>query len=193
MARPGTLRIISGTAGGIRLNFPASVKVRPTADRVRESLFNIIGAAVIEARVLDLFAGTGAFGIEALSRGAAHAAFVEKKRAAAVVIRENLQKTHLADKAAVIIANAFDAPHTLAVEKPFSIIFLDPPYRFSADCSPGTRMANLIERLATPDILTPDGTLILEHDSKSAVPESFAKLNLTDRRRYGTTSLSIYA
>jgi len=193
MSRPGTLRIISGTAGGIRLNFPASVEVRPTADRVRESLFNILGAVVVDARVLDLFAGTGAFGIEALSRGAARAVFVEKKRAAAAVIRENLRKTHLSDRAAVITADAFGAPQAIAGEEPFSIIFLDPPYRLSADCSPGTRMAKLIEHLAAPDILAPNGMLILEHDSTSAVPESFAALKLSDRRRYGTTSVSIYA
>jgi len=192
MPRPGTLRIIAGTAGGLRLTCPKGLNIRPTADRVRESVFNILSGAVTDARVLDLFAGSGAFGIEALSRGARECVFVERRRDCAAAIRENLGKTSLADRAEVVLADAFGFPGEVQITEPFDVIFLDPPYRFSADCTEGSRVAGLISRLAEPDILAPGGRIVFEHGSKARVPEMFGAADLTTRRRYGTTSVSFY-
>jgi len=193
MSRPGTLRIIGGTAGGLRLTCPKTVKIRPTADRVRESVFNILAGAVSDARALDLFAGSGAFGIEALSRGARRCLFVERRAPCVAAIRENLRKTGLTDRAEVILADAFGFPGDACIAEPFDIIFLDPPYRFTMQCTPDSRISSLIGRVAAPDILAPGGRIILEHDSKARAPDAFPQTTLTDRRKYGTTSVSFYA
>lgn len=192
MPRPGTLRIISGTAGGLRLTCPKGADIRPTADRVRESVFNILADAVSDARVLDLFAGTGAFAIEALSRGARECVLVERRRPCAAAIRENLAKTGFADRAELIVADAFAFPGDADLAAPFDIIFLDPPYRFSDACPPGSRVARLIGGLAAPELLAPGGRIIFEHGSKADVPDAFGAAALTDRRRYGSTSISFY-
>ena len=191
MGRPGTLRIIAGSLGGIRLAFPKEVKIRPTADRVREAVFNILAGRADDARVLDLFAGTGAYGLEALSRGAAQCIFVEKHRACVAAIRENLEKTRLAEKATVVPADAFSfVKKELPAAQPFDLIFIDPPYRFSQDSSAGSRMAGLMAGLAAPGVLAPGGVIILEHASTAAVSEAFGLLRCHSRRHYGTTDVS---
>lgn len=124
------MRVIAGTAKGLRL---ASVPdgTRPLSDRAREGLFSSLGTEVVDARVLDLFAGTGAVGIEALSRGAAHATFVDAAPRAIAVIRENLRRTGLAEKAAVVRS---DARRSLASHAgAFDLVFLDPPYAIAPD------------------------------------------------------------
>jgi 16S rRNA (guanine966-N2)-methyltransferase len=193
MARKGTLRIIAGSAGGLRLACPKGVKIRPTADRVRESVFNILGGRVAGARGLDLFAGTGAFGIEALSRGARECVFVERYGVVAAAIRRNLAATGLADRATVIVADAFSFHRKLQIDEPFGIIFLDPPYRSSIACLRGGRIAELVRRLAEPTILAPGGTIIFEHSSRARLPDAFDGAALTDRRSYGTTAVSFYS
>jgi len=194
MRRPGTLRIIAGSARGIRLAFPKGAEVRPTADRIREAIFNILADRVIEARVLDLFAGTGAFGIEALSRGASEAVFVENNRACVAAIRENLEKTRFSDQAAVIVAGALSFPHAAAPPVgPFDIIFLDPPYHLSRTCEQGSRMARLMARLGTPHLLATGGIVVFEHASMAKVPDEFGSVRRSDRRDYGSTAVSFYS
>ena len=193
MRRPGTLRIIAGTARGTRLAFPKGGEVRPTADRIREAIFNIIAGRVADARVLDLFAGTGAFGIEALSRGARECVFVENNRSCVAAIRENLEKTGFTGQGVVVVAGALCFPHDDAQPgEPFDIIFLDPPYRLSHNSEPSSRIARLMERLGTPRVLAADGLVILEHASGAKVPDEFGSLRCSDRRNYGSTEVSFF-
>ena len=192
MGRQGTLRVIAGSAGGLRLAYPKDVEIRPTADRVREAIFNILGDRVADARVLDLFAGTGAFGVEALSRGAAWCLFVERHRGCIAAINDNLRKTNLSDRAEVVCANAFKFPGTREMPLPFDIIFLDPPYRFSQNCEPGSEIAGLLERLGSPDVLAAGGLTVVEHASNAIVPEQLPGLVLLDGRRYGSTGVSFF-
>jgi len=191
-SRRGTLRIIAGTAGGLRLSCPKSDRIRPTTDRVREAIFNILGGRVVNARVLDLFAGTGAFAIEALSRGARSAVLVEQNRSFAHIIRRNLDHTRLADRARLIAADAFAFPGGQEVEQPFDIIFLDPPYRLSMTCAPGDRLANLADRITAPRILATGGILVFEHSSAATLPHVFGRCALARRRNYGAAAASFY-
>jgi len=193
VGRPGTLRVIAGSAGGLRLACPREAHIRPTADRVREAIFNILGAAVTDARVLDLFAGSGAYGIEALSRGAAACVFVERSRVCAAAIAGNLRATRLAGQGRVIAADALAFPgERLQPGEQFDLVFLDPPYRHIAGSSPDSRLTALIERLALLGVLAPSGTLVYEHASAAEVPGSFRGVVLKSRRRYGSTSVSFY-
>ena len=123
------MRVIAGSARSLPLKTVPTDRVRPTTDRIKETLFNMIAGEIPGARMLDLFAGSGAIGIEALSRGASEAVFVERDRAALSCIKENLQFTKLMDRARVLPLDVFRALDLLETEgKPFSLIFMDPPY-----------------------------------------------------------------
>ncbi len=122
------MRVISGSARGTSLITIPGLETRPTTDRIKETLFNILQNELYDRRFLDLFAGSGAIGIEALSRGAACAVFVEQSKKAADCIRKNLEKTHFADKALIYEQEVSGALKRLAYEKPFDLIFMDPPY-----------------------------------------------------------------
>ena len=128
-----SIRVVAGSAKGRRLAAPAGVLTRPTPNRVREAVFNSLYSldAIGGARVLDLFAGTGALGIEALSRGAAEAVFVERDQAVAEVLRNNLEVTHLADAATVMVADV-DAALSALARRRFDVALVDPPYAFDA-------------------------------------------------------------
>jgi 16S rRNA (guanine966-N2)-methyltransferase len=130
------LRIIGGTWRGRKLRFPAAALIRPTPDRVRETLFNWLGARVTGARCLDLFAGSGALGLEALSRGAAHVTFVECNAAAARGLRERLVEWGATDRARVVRSDA--AKFLAGAAEPFDLVFLDPPFasRLLAEVAP---------------------------------------------------------
>jgi 16S rRNA (guanine(966)-N(2))-methyltransferase RsmD len=178
------MRIIAGRARGIHLVAPKGLEIRPTLDRVRESLFSILSPRLEGARFLDLFAGTGANGIEALSRGASAATFVDEDRRALDVVRDNLTRTRLESKAQVLKARL---PQDLRlVDGLYDIIFADPPYAF-AD------YAALIEGIAGRQLLTHDGLFILEHDRRCPVPETDAPWTRVREARYGDTVLSFYA
>ncbi len=120
------MRVIAGAAKGRRLVTPRGTTTRPSTDRLRESLFGTLGERVVDANVLDLFAGSGALGIEALSRGAAHATFVERDAAALAVIRQNLESTGLADRS--MIARGDVASFLRLAMDRFDVVFCDPPY-----------------------------------------------------------------
>ena len=176
------MRVIAGTAGGLALVAPRGSATRPIADRVKEALFAILGERVIDARVLDLYAGSGAVGIEALSRGAAHADFVETDRRALVAIRENLERIGLAALASV---HAMDVLRYL--EEPqnqgFAIAFLDPPYVERAILAP-------LERLVAN--LVPDAMVVVKHHWRTEFPEPLG-LDTWRLRRFGETSLTFLA
>lgn len=128
------MRVIAGTARRLQLVTPKGMETRPTTDRIKETLFNILQNDLPGSRFLDLFAGSGGIGIEALSRGAAEAVFADNSKEALSCIRENLTRTHLADKAMVLGQDCVSAVRTLgAKKKQFDIIFMDPPYQLGAE------------------------------------------------------------
>jgi len=164
---------------------PKGPGLRPTSDRVKEALFSILSPALVGARFLDLYAGTGAIGIEALSRGAEQAAFVEPHAASLRVLRANLERCGLAAQAAIYpctVAAFFK--RSPAGERPYDVVFADPPYRDGDDA------AVLLSALQAGSRLQPTATVILEHDSKAE--PAIAGLSLVRRYRYGDTTLSLF-
>lgn len=122
------MRVIAGSARSIPLKPVKGDKTRPTTDRIKETLFNILNPYLYDAYVLDLFAGAGGLGIEALSRGAKKAVFVDKSKEAVKIIKENLSKTHFSDDADIYTGDVLDMCATMNIEKPFDVIIMDPPY-----------------------------------------------------------------
>jgi len=175
------VRVVAGRFGGRRLVAPPGDATRPTSDRVRESLFSVLGPSTEGARVLDLYAGTGALGIEALSRGAAAAVFVDRAPAAIKAIRANLEA--LGIEADVRRMHARAALRTAADSgEAYDLIFLDPPYRRSAEL--GRELSE-----ALPAVLAPGARVISESDRRDRLELS---LPLTDERRYGDTVIRIH-
>ena len=181
------MRIIAGSCRGIALasvgKGDAGAHLRPTTDRVRESLFNVLaggkfGDPITDARVLDLFAGTGALGLEALSRGAATACFVDDGRKAQSLIKQNIKITKQTDVARLIARDATRLPDN--TEPPFDLIFLDPPY------GKGLGSKALISAKAGGWI-APEALVVFEESTAQPAPEGFA---LLDQRRYGDTHVS---
>lgn len=179
------MRVIGGNWGGRRLlGPPRGAETRPTTDRVREAVFSALGARVDGARVLDLFAGTGAMGIEALSRGAAHADFVEIDRGLCQTIQTNLET--LEAPRSLWSIHRRDVRRALkALKGPWDLVFIDPPY------------GHLLERealagLAEGDLVRPGGTVVVEHASREtlALPSSASRFELVDARAYGDSTIS---
>jgi 16S rRNA (guanine966-N2)-methyltransferase len=154
------LRIIAGACKGHRLKAPAWAGLRPTSDKLRETLFNIVAPRVSDARVLDVFAGTGAVGLEALSRGAASAVFIESDRRAAALIAENAERCGVQNRC-IIIRDTAEHALQQPVGNPFDLIVLDPPYAFE----PLSQVMG-----AATHQLAPGGLLILEHASRRLPP-----------------------
>ncbi len=179
-----TLRIIAGELRGRRLRTIPGLKTRPTADRTREAVFNILGSAVCGAHVLDVFAGTGAFGLEAVSRGAASAFFIEIGREALGVLAVNIEACGLAERVSVI---RWDAGRNLNClnnrELKFDLVFLDPPYRRGL-------VAPALSNLYAARCLENGARLVVEHGADDPFPEPAAPYLLRDRRRYGKTLVS---
>ena len=182
----GTLRVIAGALKGKKLASPKGRGIRPTSDRTREAVFNILGDRVRGASVLELFAGTGAFSIEALSRGAARAVMLERSREALALIDRNLTACRLKARALVIrwdITRNLDCLNAMAGQ--FDLVFLDPPYR------QGT-LAPTLQHLIACGALAPGASVVIEHDPRETVPEQCAHLRLTDRRKYGKALVSFF-
>jgi 16S rRNA (guanine(966)-N(2))-methyltransferase RsmD len=178
-------RVIAGTARGIRLAAPGS-GTRPLGDRVKQTLFAILEPDLPGANVLDLFAGSGAAGIEALSRGAAHATLVEHDKAAAAVIAANLDRTHVADRARVVRADALAwlrGPEA-ARGGPFGVVVLDPPY-----AEPGI-LADALAALG-PHV-PPGGRVVAKHFWRDPPPAEVGLLASERERRFGETTLTFY-
>jgi len=177
------MRVIAGSAGGIRLAVPKS-GVRPTMDRVKAAIFSSLGEAVIGARVLDLFAGSGALGIEALSRGAASAIFVEDERQSTQAIEKNLAKTNL--KARVRQQDVFDFLRQRSNPEKFEIIFADPPSeKFQHGKSYTEKLLNNED---LPQLLESDGIFVLEKWPGEDLPES-EFWRVVRQKAYGATEV----
>lgn len=177
------MRVIAGTARGRRLKELEGMDTRPTTDKVKESMFNILQFDLEGRRVLDLFAGTGQLGIEALSRGAAFAAFVERRPDAVRLIRENLAATEFTGQARVVQG---DSQEFLAgLREKFDIILLDPPYEAGL-------LEPVLERIAGFDILSPHGIIVAEHPAGNTMPELPAPYVLYRTYRYGRIALTIW-
>jgi 16S rRNA (guanine(966)-N(2))-methyltransferase RsmD len=185
MAEAG--RVIAGSARGRRLRAPGE-GTRPFGDRVKQTLFAILEPDLPGARVLDLFAGSGAGGIEALSRGAAAAIFVERDAAAARVIDENLRATGLSEKARVIRGDAIAYLKTAATNAPFDLVLLDPPYAESG------LMEAALARLGAADqpLLASDAWVVAKHFWRTPPPPAAGLLASVRNRRFGETALTFY-
>ena len=179
------MRVVSGSAKGKKLQSVPGKIIRPIADRVKEALFSILGDWVIDTRMLDLFAGTGAVGIEALSRGGQHATFVEKAPAAQRVIQANLKLTDLADRATLIRGDAFKVLTSDQLH-PFDIIYVAPPQYKGL----WHKALSLID--ARPHLLTEDGVAIVQIHPKELEAIALTHLTLYDQRKYGSTLLCFY-
>lgn len=181
------MRVIAGIAKGRRLKAPAGRKVRPTADRVKEALFSVLEDRVKGSRVLDLYAGAGGLGIEAISRGAAKAVMVESSPAALAAIAANLEITGFSERARVIKGRAEAAVRSI-LEKgsSFDLIFMDPPYKIS-----GSELERIFDSLIKRDLVTSRSLLILESSSRKP-PQDFAGFVIKSLRVYGDTSLIFY-
>jgi 16S rRNA (guanine966-N2)-methyltransferase len=183
------VRVIAGEAGGLRLVAPKGDRTRPTADRVKESLFSALGSRIAGASVLDLYAGSGALGIEALSRGARVAVLVDRAEAATVAIRANLASTRMADRArvvrrpveAVLRANP-------PGEAPFDLVFVDPPYAQA----PGV-VAAVLDGLAAADWATAEASIVVEGAVGAARPAWPAGWDATWERASGGTLVTVLA
>lgn len=190
------MRIIGGTARGRRLQTPAKstakysgqATIRPTADRAREALFSIIGREIVNATVLDLYAGTGSLGLEALSRAAKQAVFVDSSPEAVRIINKNVELCGFSDRATVLKRDLSKGLSFLTKQLPdisFSIIFIDPPYRKGLSLK-------MLQELANIDILSSGALVIVEEDAQTEMVSMVADLNLVDHRRYGDTGFWLY-
>ena len=179
------MRIITGKARGLRLNVPKNYDVRPTADRVKESLFNILGTKVNGAQVLDVFAGSGNLGLEAWSRGAAAVLFVDNSRTSLRLTESNIKKCRAEAECDILLCDAPGALERLSKKgKRFDLIFADPPYNKEL-------LQKVLAGLSNYPVLAEAGWLIMEHSAHDAVdafvPEGYV---LFRRQKYGETCLS---
>jgi 16S rRNA (guanine966-N2)-methyltransferase len=181
------MRLTGGSDRGRRIRAPRGLGTRPTAAKVREALFNILGPPP-EGAVLDLFAGTGALGLEALSRGVGRVVFIERDRSALTALRDNLKELGFQDRSTVIAADVRTSLRRLSAsmnsEDRFSWVFMDPPYANETE----SILAEMTER----NMLTGCAVVVVEHDRRHRPPASVGALFLTDRREYGETELSFY-
>ena len=177
------MRVITGKARGVQLKTPDGMLTRPTADRVKEALFSIINFDIPGSHVLDLFGGTGQLGIEALSRGAERAVFVDSREDACRLIRENLKRTKLLEAASVIRSDYAD--YLSRCTEKFSIIFLDPPYAEEY-------LEKSLKRISEIDILQTDGIIVTERPLGKELPWEFDGYQRSKDYKYGKTLLTIY-
>ena len=177
------MRVISGTARGRRLGELEGMETRPTTDRVKEALFNIVQLEVPGRKILDLFGGTGQLGIEALSRGAEHCTFVDQRSDAVTLIKNNLKVTDLAGKGRVVQGDSLGFLQNCGEQ--FDVIFLDPPYR--ADL-----LERAVEAIAAFDILREHGIMVCESALDKVLPTLNAPYERGKEYRYGKIKLTIY-
>jgi 16S rRNA (guanine966-N2)-methyltransferase len=180
------VRVISGQAKGRPLKAVPGNTTRPTTDKVKEALFSIIGPYFDGDRVLDLFAGTGGLAIEALSRGAGSAVFVDANQRSIEVVRRNLDATKLGDRAEVYRSDARKAVKALEKKgQPFDLLFLDPPYAVT-DCDA------ILQDLADRGLVADQAVAVVEHSTDVSYPEEFGGYRRKRHAVYGETALSVY-
>ena len=185
------MRVIAGKYKGRKLNSPDNYDIRPTSDKAKEACFSILTPVIYGSRVLDLFAGTGSLGIEALSRGAESCCFADSSRAALNLIKSNLEHCGVEEETKVlagdyrkIITNLSARIEDGLMEK-FDIILLDPPYGKGL-------LEDALEMISENEILAEEGVIIAEHRKEEELPDTIGRLNEEKERRYGIVKLSIY-
>ena len=178
------MRVIAGAFKGRNLKSPPSMQVRPTSDRLRETLFNVIAGRVPESRFLDLCAGSGAVGIEALSRGAAHATFVDRSRKSCQLIESNLDLCRVPEEQRDIYCAEVVEFVKQNPSNPWDLIFLDPPYKED--------YIRLLEVLGSARVLNDNGLLVVEHHHKTQLPETTGNLRRTRVLKQGDSALTFY-
>jgi len=186
MKRGTAVRVISGSAKGRPLKAVPGMGTRPTTDKVKEAIFSMIGPYFTGGSALDLFAGTGGLGIEALSRGIEAAVFVDADKKSVEVVRANLQAARLEDRAEVYRNDASRALKALGKRQArFDLVFLDPPYKM-------TTIADLIRSMLETELLVEGATIVVEHDSANRFEEQIGTASLIKHADYGDTAVSIY-
>jgi 16S rRNA (guanine966-N2)-methyltransferase len=185
------MRVIAGTYRSRILKSLKGLALRPTSDRLRETLFNVLGSGIQDSRFLDVFAGTGAVGIEALSRGADYVSFIENQAPSAALIRKNLTALKVHSGVAVICADAIRGLETLeakvkAGDPAYDYIFIDPPYAATADYS------RVLQKIGVSNLLAQSGIVIVEHRKTFDLAESFGTLKRVRILRQGDAALSFY-
>ena len=180
------LRVISGKVRGLKLDTPKNEYVRPTTDRVKESLFNIINPYIIDSNVLDLFAGTGSLGIECLSRGASSATFVDVSKESINIVKSNIKKARVENESIILNLDFKNAIDRLKIQnKKFDIIFMDPPYYKNM-------FIDALSNIDEADLLCDDGIIVVEHDTKDKFVDNIGRLEKTRDKKYGNTTLTFY-
>ena len=180
------MRVISGKARGLKLDTPKNLDVRPTTDRVKESLFNIINPYIRESNILDLFAGTGSLGIECLSRGAKNCVFVDKSKDSIGIVKSNVKKARVDNESTILNIDFKDAVKRVSVQnQKFDVIFMDPPYyeNMFIDCLKSIDELNLLKE---------DGLIVVEHDTKDLFDDSIGRLYKSREKKYGNTTITFY-
>lgn len=180
------MRVISGKVRGLKLDTPKNEDVRPTTDRVKESLFNIINQYVMDSNVLDLFAGTGSLGIECLSRGALSATFVDVSKDSINIVKSNVKKSRFENESTILNIDFKSAIDRLKVQnKKFDIIFMDPPYYKNM-------FIDALSAIDDANLLDEDGIIVVEHDTKDKFVDNIGRLEKTKEKKYGNTTLTFY-
>ena len=178
------MRVIAGVAKGHRLKVPKGTTTRPATDLVRGAIFSILESIASDwEQVLDLFSGSGALGIEALSRGAGWVDFVERKPRCCAIIKENLEKTKLASKGHIYCCSVNKALSFL--DKEYSIILMDPPYSDSS-------IDSLVAQLATSKLVGTDTIMVVTHSPHLTLEPTYAPLNLVKEHRHGDSCIAVY-
>jgi RNA methyltransferase, rsmD family len=179
------VRVISGSARGLKLNTPGDDRVRPTTDRVKESMFNIVQDWVYDSQVLDLFAGSGALGIEALSRGASQAVFCDNSLDSIKIIKSNIEKARVVDRSQIVSGDFKRCLRDMeAKNQSFDMIFVDPPYYKEL-------FEEVLDTIRACKILKKDGIVIVEHDAKKPIGQ-VEGLEVYKEKKYGITMLTFY-
>jgi len=181
----GAVRIIAGTARGTKLDTIEGLNTRPTTDRVKENIFNMIQFEITGERVLDLFAGSGALGIEAASRGASEVILVESSVKCAKIIQSNIDKTRMNDKIRLFMKPVEQVLTSYKDQEPFHIIFMDPPYDKGF-------VIPTIESISDSNLLDETGMIVLEHRSDEVIPNDIKDFELSRTKKYGNTAISIF-
>ena len=182
------MRVIAGVRKGTKLVTPKVYWIRPTADRIKEFIFDYLGQhRVIDAIVLDLYAGTGSLGIEALSRGAKQATFVDHQKAAAQIIHKNLQLTHLETEARIVVSDAQRFVKSAAKQDTtYDLVFCDPPYERNL-------FAKSLDILDKANLLAKEGTIVFEHSAAESIQFNLQKLGVIETRKLGDTAVTFLA
>lgn len=180
------MRIITGSAKGTKLKGPRGSDTRPTSDRVKESIFNIMGNIIIDAKILDLFAGTGNLGLEALSRGAENAVFIDHNANSVEVIKDNAVHTKLLSKTEIFKNDVFKGMNKLEqLHRRFDLIFCDPPYNKGL-------VNQVLAKLDNSTLLTPEGFVMIEYSQHEPINQEWQTLQVKRVEKYGETMVGFW-